>query len=114
LEHTTPLAEFDTPRIFVDPIQRYLHYEEAFLTGELNLNFSSFTVWEYRMIVNCDAPDDQIGWCRSMMRNYHPDQVLMDDYVWQYCLVVRTEVGYRKPQWTSIPRTYPQIVSGGG
>lgn len=114
LEHACAMAEFDTPKIFVGPIKRYLHYEQAFLTGELDPTFSDRTVWEHRMIVNCDAPNDQLGWCRSMLRNYRPDEMLMDDYVWRYCRVVRTEVGYRKPEWTSNPRTYQQIVSGGG
>jgi hypothetical protein len=114
LEHATPMAEFDTPTIFVNPVERYLHYEQAYLTGELDPTFSDRTVWEYRMITNCDAPNEQLGWCRSMLRNYRPDEMLTNDYIWRYCRIVRTEVGYRRPEWTSTPRTYQQIVSGGG
>ena len=114
LEHAVPMAEFDTPTIFVNPVKRHLHYEQAYLTGELDPTFSDRTVWEYRMITNCDAPDEQLGWGRSMMRNYRPDEMMLDDYVWRYCRVVRTEVGYRRPEWTSTPRTYQQMISGGG
>ena len=94
-----PLAEFDTPNIFVDPVRRYLHYERAYLDGELDPSFVDRTTWECRMIGNCDAAEEQLGWGRQMLRNYQPSQILQ-------------EVGYRNPEWTDSPRTYQQIISG--
>jgi hypothetical protein len=114
LEHAQPMAEFDTPKIFVDPVKRYLHYQQAFLGGELDPTFEERTIWECRMICNCDAPDEQLGWGRYMLRNYRPDEVLDPNYMWRYCVSVRTEVGYRRPEWTDSPRTYQQLISGGG
>jgi hypothetical protein len=36
------------------------------------------------------------------------------DYQWKYVLIVRTDVHYNQPHWTSKPRTYQQMISGGG
>ena len=112
LELAVPLAEFDTPNIFVDPVRRYLHYERAYLGGDLDPSFVDRTTWECRMIGNCDATEEQLGWGRQMLRNYQPSQILQEDYTWRYCRSVRTEVGYRNPEWTDSPRTYQQIISG--
>ena len=113
LEHAEKRAEFDTPNTFTDPIKRYLCYERAYLNGELDPAFPNLTTWEYRMICDCDAPDEQLLWGRDMLRNYRPDEVF-EDYAWRYCRSVRTEVGYRRPEWTEKPRTYQQLISGGG
>ena len=112
LELAVPLAEFDTPNVFVDPVRRYFHYERAYLGGELDPSFVDRTTWECRMIGNCDATEEQLGWGRQMLRNYQPSQILEKDYTWRYCRSVRTEVGYRNPEWTDSPRTYQQIISG--
>ena len=112
LELAVPLPEFDTPNIFVDPVRRYLTYEQAYLDGELDPAFVDRTTWECRMIGNCDATEEQLCWGRMMLRNYQPSQILLEDYTWRYCRAVRTEVGYRTPEWTDSPRTYQQIISG--
>lgn len=113
LELAVPMTEFDLPDVKVDPLKRYQHYEDAFLAGELDTSFASRTVWECRMIIDSDAPNEQLAWGREMLRNYRPDEVLLDDMKWRYCRSVRTEVGYRGPAWTSTPRTYQQLISGG-
>lgn len=112
LELAVPLSEFDTPNISVDPVRRYLHYERAYLDGELDPAFVDRTTWECRMIGNCDATEEQLCWGRMMLRNYQPSQILLEDYTWRYCRAVRTEVGYRTPEWTDSPHTYQQIISG--
>ena len=99
LEHAVPIAqrnaEIETNAVaFIDPVKRYLHYEKAFLDGELDPAFKDFTVWEYRMVVNCEAPDHIMAWGRQMLRNYRPDHVYNPDYGWRYSAAVRTDVRY--------------------
>ncbi len=99
LEHAVPIKQSnaltatDAPTI-VDPVKRYLHYERAYIDGELDPAFKNFTVWEYRMIVGCDAPDHILAWGREMLRNYRPDHILNPNYGWRYSGAVRTEVKY--------------------
>ena len=78
----------------VDPVKRYLHFEKAYLDGELDPAFKNFTAWEYRMVVECDAPDDILAWGREMLRTYRPDQITNPDYGWRYVVAVKTEVTY--------------------
>ena len=99
LEHAVPIeqrnAEIETNApAFVDPVKRYLHYEKAYLDGELDPAFKDFSVWEYRMVVNSEAPDHILAWGRQMLRNYRPDHVYNPDYGWRYSAIVRTDVRY--------------------
>lgn len=98
----------------IDPIERYLHYEQAYLNGELDPSFSQFSAWEMRHIIDSDAPSDQLAWGRESLRNYRPEHVLTDDPQWRYCRIVRTDVGYNTPDWYKSQRSYDQILSGGG
>jgi hypothetical protein len=99
LEHAKPIAQnnasdrADAPAT-VDPVKRYLHYEKAFLAGELDPAFKDFTTWEYRHAVNCAAPDETLAWGREMLRNYRPDHIYNKDYGWRYVSTIRTEVPY--------------------
>lgn len=115
LSHADGICEFKTQNV-LDPTSRYLHYEQAYLLGELDPNFSSFSTWELRHVVDNDATDDVIGWGRQSLMNYRPDICIGEEEgsVWQYCRIVRTDVGYRNPDWWSQPVTYEQILSGGG
>lgn len=143
LELCSPLQEFDTPGIFVDPVKRYKHYEQAYLNGELDEYFvsdeimqgplSSFrwllelgsshlvfffketmSIQNLRMVVNSDAPDAQLAWGRQMLRDYHPDHVMWEAHEWRYNKICPTDVKYNRPVWTKQPRDYMQILSGGG
>lgn len=99
LEHAVPIKQSnaqdqkDAPTV-VDPVKRYLHYEEAYLDGELDPAFKTFSAWEYRLLVDCDAPDQILAWGREMLRNYRPDHIYSPDYGWRYAAAVRTEVAY--------------------
>lgn len=114
LQLAEPMSEFDLPDVQVDPQMRYLHYEQAYLLGELDPIFSKLSAWELRYCIDSDAPNEQLGWGREMLRNYRPDLMQLDNEQWRYCMAVRTEVAYKRPEWTSEPRTYQQIISGGG
>ncbi|MAB88209.1 MAG: hypothetical protein CMJ90_01960 [Planctomycetes bacterium] len=99
LEHARPIgqrnakADTDAPST-VDPVKRYLHFEEAFLAGELDPAFKDLTVWDYRMAVNGEEPDEILTWGREMLRNYRPDHITTGDYRWRYVAAVRSDIRY--------------------
>ncbi|MFO0878588.1 MAG: hypothetical protein U0840_14705 [Gemmataceae bacterium] len=100
LQHAVPVAQRnavarkDAPLV-VDPVKRYLHYEKAYLDGELDPAFKDMSAWECRMIIDSSAPDHVLAWGREMLRNYRPDHILNKDYGWRYSGAVRTDVAYR-------------------
>jgi len=99
LEHAVPVsqrnaeAQTDAPAT-VNPVKRYLHYEKAFLSGELDPGFKGLSVWDLRMVVNGEEPDEILAWGREMLRNYRPDHVYTSDYRWRYVAAVRTDIKY--------------------
>ena len=101
----------------MDPVKRYLHYEKAFLDGELDPAFKDLTVWEYRMVVSCDAPDETLAWGREMLRNYRPDHIRTENEGWRYSILVKTDVLYGsgdvKKDLPSLQQ-YQNIVMNGG
>ncbi len=122
LEHAVPVAQTNAkdqtnaPAI-VDPVKRYLHYEKAYLDGELDPAFKSFTAWEYRMVLDCDAPDEILAWGREMLRTYRPDHISNPDYGWRYSAAVKTEVPYGSQNVTKdLPSSnnYQNIPMNGG
>jgi hypothetical protein len=122
LEHAQPIAQSnpaDQPNApkTVDPVKRYQHYEKAFLDGELDTAFKDLTVWEQRMVVDCDAPDQTLTWGREALRNYRPDHIYNADYGWRYSAAVRTEVPYGsqnvKDDLASL-QNYQNIIKNGG
>jgi len=122
LEHAVPIAQSnpkaqaDAPAT-VDPVKRYLHYEKAFLDGELDPAFKDLSVWEYRNVVNGDEPDWTLAWGRQMLRNYRPDHIHTPDYRWRYVEAVRTEVAYGSQDVKNdLPtlQNYQNIIMNGG
>jgi hypothetical protein len=93
VKQTNPAAKTDAPAT-VDPIQRYLNFEKAFLAGELDPAFKNLTVWDLRMVVDGEEPNEILTWGRDMLRNYRPDQVTKTDYNWRYVEIVRSDVRY--------------------
>jgi len=100
LEHARPVERRnfdDAPAgapAAIDPVARYLHYEKAFLGGELDPAFARLGTWEMRMAVNSDAPDEILAWGRQMLRTYRPDIAALPDMGWRYSMLVRTDVRY--------------------
>jgi hypothetical protein len=113
LELASPIMEFDT-KIEVDPVKRFQHYDQAHRNGELDPAFPHFTIWELRHVVNCDAKDDQLQWGRDMMMNYAPYITTITDLKLRYMYILNSDVLTRKATWTDTPRTYQQVLSGGG
>lgn len=99
----------------IDPVVRYLHYEKAYMNGELDPAFKNMTTWECRMITDAPESEDDLAWCREMMRNYRPDHILEPDYRWRYSKIVKTDVPYKSPE-TSDDGTsrIQQLIAGGG
>ena len=99
LEHAVPIkqrnpkSQTDAPAT-VDPVKRYLHYQKAYLGDELDPGFKGLSVWDYRMVVHGNEPDETLAWGREMLRNYRPDHITTSDYRWRYVAAVRTDIKY--------------------
>jgi len=99
LEHAVPMkqanptARTDAPET-IDPVNRYLHYEKAYLGGELDPAFDRLSAWELRMVVNGDEPDETLAWGREMLRNFRPDHIFNTNEGWRYVSIVSTDVKY--------------------
>ena len=122
LVHAVPIAQ-SNPKdqtnapATVDPVKRHLHYEKAYLDGELDPGFKDLTGWEYRNVVNGDEPDSILAWGRQMLRNYRPDHISTSDYRWRYVEAVRTEVRYGSQDVKNdLPtlQNYQNIIMNGG
>ncbi|MBT3294977.1 MAG: hypothetical protein HN383_06890 [Verrucomicrobia bacterium] len=99
LEHATPrgqrsaVGDTDAPK-YVDPLKRYMHFEKAYLADELDPGFKAHSVWDYRMTVDGEEPDEILAWGREMLHNYRPDHISTPDYRWRYVAAVRTDIRY--------------------
>lgn len=116
VEQKNPEADKEAPK-FVDPVKRYLHFEKAYLDGELDPAFKNLTVWEYRNVVNGDETEDALTWGRAMLRNYRPDHIATPDYRWRYSKAVKTDVKYGSAdQKNDLPtnQLYQNIIMTGG
>ncbi len=97
LEHAGPRVQVNAKANIgapatVNPVNRYLHFEKAYLNNELDPAFNMLSVWDYRMVVDGAEPDEIITWGRKMLANYRPDQILRADYKWRYVESVRSEL----------------------
>ncbi len=99
LEHAVPVSQrnavalTDAPET-VNPVSRYFHYEKAFLGGELDSGFEGLSVWDLRMVVDGNEPDETLAWGRDMLRNYRPDHISTSDRRWRYVAAVKTDIRY--------------------
>lgn len=97
-------------------VARYLHYEKAYLAGELDPAVKDMTAWECRFITNDPYTNEELAWTREMMRNYRPDHITDPNYKWRYVRIVKTDVPYCSPDPRPDEGTskVQQIVAGGG
>ena len=75
-------------------VSRYLHYEKAFLAGELDPNFKDFNAWECRFITNDPYSNEELAWAREMLRNFRPDHITNPDHAWRYVGMVKSDFPY--------------------
>ena len=81
----------------IEQVPRYLHYEKAYLDGELDPAFKDFNTWECRFITNDPYSNEDLAWFRRMLRVYRPDHFATDDYKWRYIRIVKSDVPYISP-----------------
>jgi len=113
---TNPQAQTNAPTV-VDPVKRYLHFEKAYLAGELDPAFKALTTWDCRFVTNGDETEEVLTWGREMLRNYRPDHITTSDYRWRYVKAVKTDVQYgSKEQVNDIPtlHNFQNIINTGG
>jgi len=75
-------------------VARYLHYEKAYLAGELDPQFKDFNAWECRFITNDPYTNEELTWVRSMLRQFRPDHITNPDQKWRYTRVVKSDLPY--------------------
>jgi len=116
IAQSNPLAATNAPE-YVEPVKRYLHFEKAFLAGELDPGFADLSVWDYRLVVNGDESEDALAWGREMLRNYRPDHIYTSDYRWRYVGSVKSDVKYGSQDVKNDRPTlqkYQNIILNGG
>eukprot|EP00751_Fragilariopsis_kerguelensis_P050433 CAMPEP_0171050022 /NCGR_PEP_ID=MMETSP0736-20130129/52095_1 /TAXON_ID=186038 /ORGANISM="Fragilariopsis kerguelensis, Strain L26-C5" /LENGTH=173 /DNA_ID=CAMNT_0011502599 /DNA_START=388 /DNA_END=907 /DNA_ORIENTATION=+ len=95
----------EPPETIVDPVGRYLNYAAAYLAGELDPAFDSWSIFELTFVVNGDEPDEISAWGRSTLRNYYPDHVTTSinnpDNTFLYGGIVQTDVPYGSSRVTN-------------
>jgi len=77
-----------------DPVERYQHYEKAFLDGELDPAFKDMTPWLCRFITVGERALNDLAWMRKAMRNYRPDHIRTSDTHWRYVRLVKSDMPY--------------------
>jgi hypothetical protein len=117
LANAVPIGiQFQNNGSVVDPVERYLGYERAYLAGDLDPAFEVLTAFECAAVADSDAFEEDLVWLRTTMANYRPDYIARD-YTWRYTQAVHQEVPYGDPV---CPNTgvcnghYSQIPIAGG
>ena len=96
-------------------VARYLHYEKAYLAGELDPAFKDMNTWECRFITSDPYSNQELAWTREMLRTYRPDHIANDDQKWRYTRFVKSDVPYQTPNFDDALGTRTQqIVACGG
>ena len=93
----------------VAQVPRYLHYEKAFLDGELDPAFKDMTTWECRFITDSEYSNDDLAWTRQMMRIYRPDHITTEDTKWRYVRLIKSDVPYCSTTHDPSLGTRPQM-----
>lgn len=75
-------------------VERYLHYEKAYLNNELDPAFKDFTAWECKYITNDPYTNEELAWGREMLRNFRPDHITNPDHSWRYVAMVKSDFPY--------------------
>jgi len=99
LEHAIPVSQqnpqaaTDAPAT-IDPVKRFLHYEKAYLDGELDPGFKDLSTWDLRLVVYGNEPDETLAWGRETLRNFRPDHIFQPNHGWRYVGIVSSDVKY--------------------
>jgi len=93
----------------VAQVPRYLHYEKAFLDGELDPAFKGMNTWECRFITDSEYSNEDLAWTRQMMRIYRPDHITTEDTKWRYVRFIKSDVPYCSTTHDPSLGTRPQM-----
>ena len=85
------LTDHETPDGQVD---RFLHYEKAYLASELDPAFKDMNAWECRFITNDPYSNEELAWGRQMLRNFRPDHITNPNHSWRYVGLVKSDLPY--------------------
>jgi len=110
--HAVPLQHRFHETI-IDPVERYLHYEQAYLAGDLDPAFEVLTGFELRGVTNSRALNEELEWLRTTMANYRPEHMVKSDYHWRYAQAVHTDVAYGDSVWPGGERDFKVIPAAG-
>ena len=117
LVHAVPIPiTFQAATTTVDPVARYLHFERAYLAGDLDPAFEVLTVFECMLVSDSPSYDEDILWLRTTMANYRPDYIARE-YQWRYTQAVHQEVAYGDSQCPNVDVCnghFSQIPVAGG
>ena len=120
---TPPWGPDNAGETAVNPVNRFLHYEAAYLAGDLDPAFEVTTAFEMRHTVNADASDSDLAWMRLTMGFYGPNYIAMNYSVgsdWRYGESVHHDVAYvhthcPQPNYTLVcSGHYSMIPAKGG
>ena len=75
-------------------VQHYMQFEKAYLAGELDPRFGTFTVWELSFLWGWGDPPGHLAWGREMLRNLRPDHIYNAPDGVRYSVIVNTCVKY--------------------
>lgn len=93
----------------IDQVKRYLHYEKAYLDGELDPAFKDMNTWECRFITDSEYSNEDLAWTRQMMRIYRPDHITTEDTQWRYVRMIKSDVPYCSTTHDPSLGTRPQM-----
>ena len=96
LEYAVPVMHMNID-VYIDPVARYLHYEKAYLAGDLDPAFQVLTTFECRLVVNSPALNDELAWMRETLSHTRPDHIggfAGTSEMWRYATTPRTDVKY--------------------
>jgi hypothetical protein len=82
---------------YIDPVDRYLHYEKYYKAGDLDPAFPILTAFELSHTIDVRAIDDDLTWLRPTLMSFRPDDIAID-YHNRYIESVHTEVAYGDSQ----------------
>jgi hypothetical protein len=109
LAHAVPISVYSqASNVTLDPVARYLHYQGAYLAGELDPAFEVLTAFELTLVADSNGLDEDLLWLRTTMANYRPDYIARD-YSWRYIQAVHQEVPYGDSQ---CPLYQPGVCNG--
>ncbi|WP_258286218.1 putative mucin/carbohydrate-binding domain-containing protein [Enterococcus faecalis] len=87
MEFNKEVSAWYNSSLKIDPIKRYLNYEDALQQGFLFEDFASLTVEETRNVVNAKITDDDMNWLRNYVKQNKPDMLTRSGITRGYTLI---------------------------